>query len=478
MPESWGSIVAGTRLEKMVDSQFVMEWSHFITTGLRPGDGFLMARDRTAHKAANELFRRFLFTTEQDSLLLIDSDASFKPPILEDIRKLKDGWEYDIFQAFYTRRGWPPEAIWFKENALGESMQAYILGEGTEDTTMVGFHFTLIRRRVLEKIWRDQGEGKIDPDEFDWAWYPRHSSYVEDAAFCIDAKKYGFRIGSTSHIKTGHITRITTGWETYQQFLEISGQRARIDRFNESLELVSEFIDEDKELVRAKSLRGSANVRDGLEAYLFTLENGSESIGDLNANQAREFYGRSDSGYFYDLLAWNSTPFYDLTLEPLREVSGQSILVVGGGIGGEVEILKGRNGVVVFELPGTLRDFLEFRYKDDDSVQIYTEPEDLREIAAPPEEYKYDLIIAIDTIEHIHPDSLDGTLDKMLDLLKAKGSFYFRNNFEQADLYPMHYDNRDKYYAWIHKNDLELLARFDKTEAELFTRKGEESDAS
>jgi SAM-dependent methyltransferase len=401
--------------------------------------------------------------------LLIDSDADFGPEILEEFRTLTDGWEYDIFQAFYTRRGWPPEAIWFKEDALGNSMQAFVLGEGTEPTTMVGFHFTLIRREVIKRIWKEQGEGKIDPDEFDWAWYPRHSSYVEDAAFCKEAQKYGFRIGSTSVVKTGHNVRVTTGWETYLQFLEISGQLDRLDRYNEGIELVAEFLGEEPGMVRALSMRGSENIRKGLEGYLFGKE--IESFEDLSAEDLREFYGWESAGYFYDLLGWNSTPLYDLSLDPLRGIEGEIILVVGAGLGGEVEAAREKNAVVVFELPGKLREFLQWRYEEIDAVQVYTQPSDLREIIAPEEGLRYGVVVAVDTVEHFHPDDFEPTLDKMLELTKPGGLLYFRSNFGDPDLYPVHFDHSEAFEKWTEKNDLELYAGYEKSGVEIYRRR-------
>jgi hypothetical protein len=473
---SWGKIVVATRLEKQVDSQFVSAWSHLISKGLRPGDGFLISRDRVAHRSANAIFREFLEGTEGDSLLMVDSDAHFGPAILEELRTLKDGWEYDVFQAYYNRRGWPPEAIWFTENELGDYVQSFILGEGTQEVIMVGFHFTLIRREVLERIFEEEKDQVPDrPDLFEWAYYPRHADFVEDAAFCELVRKYGYRIGSTSKVKTGHITRIVSGWDTYQDYLEISGQLERIERFNTNLDLVSEFLGEDKELVRAKSLRGSENVREGVEAFLFSEE--KEKLEDLSADDTRRFYGEESAGYFYELIAWNSTALYDLSLDPLREIEGESILVVGGGLGGEAEAAREKNAVIIFELPGRLREFLDWRYKAIDEVQIYSQPEDLREIVAPPEKLRYGVVVAIDTVEHFHPEDFEGTLDKMLELTKPGGLLYFRNNFDEVDKYPIHFDHSDRFAEWIKKHDLELFAGYEKSGVEIYKKK-EDDDGS
>lgn len=480
MPKGWGSIVWAVRCEKVVDSQFFEEWSHLLwamaTEFGKPGDGFLIGRDRPAHKNANDIVRKFLFGTENDSLLLIDSDASFGPAIIEEMRNFKPGWEFDALQAFYTRRGWPPEAIWFTRNALGELAQNWVLREWTTEVAVVGTHFLLIRRHVFEKMLADR-DPEIPEDKFEWFYYPRHIDMSEDTAFSIEVgEKTNFRLGATTGVKVGHISRVTTGWDTYHDFLNKSGQRERILRFVENVKLVSEYLEEDEEITRAKANRGSANVRDGLEAYLFALEDPKDKITDLSAAEARSFYGEQSAGYIYELIAWNSTVLYDLTCDVLREFTGKSALVVGGGIGGEIDALRSQNAVFVFELPGTLRDFLLWRYQSVDNVKIYTEPADLREIQAPPDELKYDLSVAIDTVEHFHPDDFESTLDRMFELTKAEGYLFFRNNFEEFGKYPMHFDHAEAFEQWIKKNALDLDARFDKTGVEIYRKKEVLSD--
>jgi hypothetical protein len=464
MPKGWGSIVLGVRCNKLVDSQFFERWSHLLWTMAtelgRPGDGFIIARDRPAHKAANDLVRKFLFKTENDSLLMMDDDADFGIEIVEEMRNFKEGWEYDALQAFYTRRGWPPEAIWFTRDALGNMSQNWIVDEWTTEVASIGTHFLLVRRHVFEKLLAEREPG-IAEEDFEWFWYPRHENKSEDNAFSIEVgEKTSFRLGATTGVKVGHITRVTTGWETYHQFLEFSGQKKRLARFLENARLVGEFIDEDEEIVRAKANLGSANVREGLEAYIFAQDEPAEEIGELSAKETRRFYGEKESGYLYELIYWNSTVLYDQVCGVLGDLERKTVLVVGGGIGGEVEALRGKNAVVVFELPGALRDFLLWRYQSIDNVKIYTEPEDLREIMAPPEEMRYDSAVAIDTVEHFHPDDFESTLDRMLELVKEDGYLFFRNNFEQLETYPMHFDHAEEFENWIAKNDLELDAEF------------------
>ena len=443
----WGSICVATRLEKMVESQFVWDWSHLITTGLRPGDSFIIVKDRVAHWAANEAVRGFL-KSDNDTLCFLDSDASVGPGFVESLRVLEAGFEYDIFQAFYVRRGWPPEAIWFKESALGDLMQCLVYkDDNTEETALVGLHCVLIRREVFETVLND------NPDEnyqtFDWFWYPRHKFISEDSAFSGEArKKYGFKIGSTTAVKAGHISRVVTGWETYQEQIRLSGTWEKWEEYYNLVELIADFTGQDPDTVIANAVRGTEGT---YKAF--------EKAAPRTPEEYREFYGAEDNGYLYDLLAWNTSPFYHQIIEPLKAINEQKVIVMGGGLGSEVEVLKDRNKVDVYELPGVLRDFMLKRFYKQPSVYIWDDADNghlgpmIDKILGVGLEY--DLLVAVDVVEHIHPDEFEETLDKWLQLLKPGGAFYLHNNFGQQDSMPMHFDHDERFKDWLKKNKIE-----------------------
>ena len=454
MPKGWGRIAIGTRLEKMVDSQFVKVWSRLISNGLRKGDGYIMKSDMPAHKAANELVRTFL-KMNCDTLFMLDSDADVGQNFLNEFRDLEAGWGYDALQAFYTRRGWPPEAIWFKRASAGQLMQCFVFDDNfTTDVAIIGAHSVLIRREVFEKLL-----GGEDPDRFEWFFYPRHNTTSEDAAFSEEAVAAGFRLGATTAVKAGHITRVTTGWETYHEFLEISGQRDRVIHYRKLLELVSDFTGETLDDVESKVMRGSANV--------------SEMWGKrapATAPSVREFYGADDNGYLYDLVAWNSSPYYDQITEPLKHASGKRVLVVGAGLGTEPAMLAGNNSVDVFDLPGVLRRFCEWRSSRLNGQGWQMLSGDTLGQALGGADGRYNLIVMLDVVEHIHPDDFDATMDAAYRALAPTGAFYLHNNFKQQDIYPMHFDHSKLFASWMERNG--LVSRPNPTGTELIVRRG------
>jgi len=430
MAKDWGKILLSTRLEKQVSPKFFQTWTSLVQHGLRIGDGAYSVAGKVAHKAQNDVVRAFL-KTECDTLLTLDSDAVVTPDFIEQFRTYEPGYEYDILQAFYPRRGWPPRAIWMKKNALGQMTEYFVTEpDRIEDVDIVGTHACLFRREVFEQMLGDN-----DPETYDWFYYPRHSGTSEDSAFSIDAKEAGFRLGATAAIRAAHLFEGITDWNAYQEYIDITGRRPLLKRWDELCELVGQFTGDSGDMVSAKAINQSKQPS---ELW--------REIQPQTADEAHTFYGREDNGYLYNLIQWNCGPLYAKITEPLRALSGLRVLVIGGGLGTEASLLADRNRVDVYDLPGVLRDFCRFRLGD--TVTILDG--DLADAPGP-----YDVIVAIDTIEHVHPDEIEGFLTTVEGLLTEHGALYAHNNFGQQDIFPMHFDHSDVFNAWLKRAGME-----------------------
>ena len=217
----WGKVFIASRREKHTMSEFTEHFDLMLATGIRRGDSYSICSGRPAHWSANELVERFL-QSACDSILFVDSDAQIDGSTLSQLRDLEEGWGYDILSAFYVRRGWPPEAIWMQRMPDGNYRNVAVLQEVTMPVDAVGLHFCLIRRKVFETL--------PGPD---WFYYPRRTQAdehrkSEDVAFCEDAIAAGFKIGSTSVVKTGHYSTIPTGYESHHEWLKVNNL---IDKF-------------------------------------------------------------------------------------------------------------------------------------------------------------------------------------------------------------------------------------------------------
>jgi 2-polyprenyl-3-methyl-5-hydroxy-6-metoxy-1,4-benzoquinol methylase len=432
--KGWGKIMLGVRLEKMVEACFFRGWTQIVTADLRPGDHWEMTEGMVPTSAANTLVRTLL-KSDCESLLMIDSDGDFPEHLVTEMRELESGKEFDCLQAFYTRRGWPPEAIWFQRDKFGTLHNCILLGETTEPVALIGTHCVLIRRKVFETLL-----GKDDPETHDWFFYPRGKRMTEDTAFSQEAYEAGFKLGATTAIKTNHVAHLSVGWDAYQEYLHTSGQVEQLERFDELTQLMVKFTGESKENIVHKMTKGNVNVKDAWEK-----ENPTGAV------EVRKFYG--DKSYLYDLLNWNCSLNYIGITRPLYNYSGKKVLVVGAGLGTEAKILSMANDVDVYELPGVLRDFCHSRLNG--SVQYLegkTFPEAIFTSEIP--EFGYDLVVAIDTIEHIHPDEFVETMDAIGMVIRPGGELYAHNNFGEQEKYPMHFDNEKVFTDWAAKSGL------------------------
>lgn len=437
---SWGRVMVGTRLEKQVTARFVENWSHLLMTGLRPGDGATVVRGMVAHKAANELVRHLL-ASDADSILFLDSDAQFTPDIVRQMCAYEPGQQYDVLQAWYPRRGWPPRAIWMRRNALGDMMEYFTTDPDMhEPVDLCGLHACLVRRQVYEAML-----GDADPAQHEWYYYPRHKNDSEDGAFSADALAAGFKLGATTHVKTGHISEIVTDWTSYMQYLHYSGRLPLIERYRVLAEQVADFTGESAEVVVAKAARASQNVREVWQQQQPCLP-----------AEVRAFYGDHENGYLYDLLEWNCSPMYQQLLNAIAQWQRSDCLVIGAGLGLEAEVLASLgNRVDVFDLPGILRTFAEKRLAQLGHDVHFWQQHTLPEV---PGSARYDLVVALDVLEHVHPDELQRTLDAIDRLLRPGGALYAHNNWGQQDIYPMHYDHSAPFSEWARQAGLAQVA--------------------
>ena len=220
-----------------------------------------------------------------------------------------------------------------EKNVLGVMTDVWVYDDdGISDVDVVGTHACLFRRDMLLKMLGDN-----DPKEYEWFYYPRNREMSEDVAFSLDAKEMGFKLGATTHVKTGHLASLNVTWDSYHDYLHASGKATLIQRYQNLASEIAGFTGEDPDLVVAKSIEASRNVK---EPWLEKMPK--------TADEVRAFYGASDNGYLYELLHWNCQPLYQRIIDPLAEHKKKKVLVIGSGLGVEAELLAQANGVCVF----------------------------------------------------------------------------------------------------------------------------------
>jgi 2-polyprenyl-3-methyl-5-hydroxy-6-metoxy-1,4-benzoquinol methylase len=202
---------------------------------------------------------------------------------------------------------------------------------------------------------------------------------------------------------------------------------------DEYVEDVMAFTRTTREQVRERMKLGSGPLKDEWNAW--------EKQGPMTAARIAAFY-KQTKNYIYELGEWHlfvpGKRESDLALvEDLRGKRPKNILDFGGGVG-LIAILLARAGldVTLADLDGTSLDFAAFRAKRHD-VKLKIWRSDVE--PAPPDK-KYDVILALDVLEHLPKDVLRSVVDKLVALKHAKTEIVMSAPFGRTAVHPMHMD--------------------------------------
>lgn len=215
----WGTIAAGTRLNH-IEPGFFVSWTTLVGGGLRQGDNVIKpAHDLPAHKAANQLARRFL-QSDNDTLLMIDDDMVFEQDAVERLRSNEANWSYDVVMAFCTTRGIPPQPVILQvmdeqpelpKSLEGEQFKRVLDFEDGEVIPVgtTGLAFTLIRRRVFEAMVSEHGL------EYTYFFTYGQGQETDDIPFCREARRLGFKLAIDTSVKIRHVAKVALGFEQF-----------------------------------------------------------------------------------------------------------------------------------------------------------------------------------------------------------------------------------------------------------------------
>lgn len=220
----WGKIAVGVRISKHPEPWFFASWTMLLTGGLRTNDIVLEPQSyMPAHWASDMLAKAFL-RTKADTLLLIDDDMAFGPASLHELRQNKANQEYDVVQAFATRRTWPPTPVVYvsmrqppKPMTLrGEwfNIDTSIRAGEIREVAAVGLAFTMIRRHVLEAMIHP----KYGP-EYTFFFYYGPGRESDDIPFSRNARQLGFRLAVDASVQIGHIGATTYDYNSFIQWM-------------------------------------------------------------------------------------------------------------------------------------------------------------------------------------------------------------------------------------------------------------------
>lgn len=187
-----------------------------------------------------------------------------------------------------------------------------------------------------------------------------------------------------------------------------------------------------------------AQVRDRMKLGSEPLKqewNKWEAEGAMTEARITAFY-KQTTNYIYELAEWHlNVPgkrASDVQLVAnLKEAGVKNVLDFGGGVG-MVAFPISRAGidVTLADLESTSLEFAASRAKrHGDKLKFWKS-----DIEPMPPDAKYDVILALDVLEHLPKDVLKASVDKLIKLKHAKTMIVLSAPFGKTAVHPMHLD--------------------------------------
>ena len=136
-----------------------------------------------------------------DYILWLDSDMTFPPDVLERMMKVLDEHEeIDVLSGLYFRRAAPFTPVAFDVLETDEKGELKFenmddVPDGLREVAGCGFGCVLMKTDCLFDIAGQEGP----------VWFSPLANVGEDCAFCMRARKYGYKIYIDPSIEFGHM---------------------------------------------------------------------------------------------------------------------------------------------------------------------------------------------------------------------------------------------------------------------------------
>jgi 2-polyprenyl-3-methyl-5-hydroxy-6-metoxy-1,4-benzoquinol methylase len=166
-----------------------------------------------------------------------------------------------------------------------------------------------------------------------------------------------------------------------------------------------------------------------------------EKQGPMTEERMKAFY-KQTTNYIYDLGRWHlwvpEKRASDVRLvEDMKALGANSILDFGGGVGFNALMLADAGfDVTLADLESASLDFAQFRAQRR-GVKLAIWKTDIEPM---PRHAKYDVILALDVLEHLPRDALEETVGKLVKLKHARTRVVISAPFGRTASHPMHLD--------------------------------------
>jgi 2-polyprenyl-3-methyl-5-hydroxy-6-metoxy-1,4-benzoquinol methylase len=196
---------------------------------------------------------------------------------------------------------------------------------------------------------------------------------------------------------------------------------------------VMAFTNTTHDQVRTRMQRGSVPLKEEWEAW--------EKQGPMTDERMKAFY-KQTTNYMYELAEWHlwvpgKRESDEQIVKDIKALAPKNVLDFGGGVGLN-SLMIAREGIEVTlaDLDSTSLTFAQFRAKRHD-IPLKIWKTDLE--AAPPDK-KYDVILALDVLEHLPREVMRDLVDKLVKVKHPKTKVIMSAPFGRTSVHPMHLD--------------------------------------
>lgn len=428
------------------------------------GAGYFQSEGHRVDRNRDKIVSEFdVLEAKPEWLVMLDSDMEHPGKLPERLTK----WERPIVGGLYFHRGHTHDPFVFKETGKFKDDDPY----GRENIPLwTPMRDEVYRFLTLHDLPMLDGALSIDDcvsdpllecDAVATGAICIHRSVIdrmkkpifeyrdggtsEDLQFCYEAKREGIPVFCDLSTISGHYNWVPMGQAQFRMLYE--GRGVNLTTYNKKhiCEWMAKYMDIPFEDAVEKIEKGNAHM-----------------VGDYwNIKQPKTpeeilaFYKDDWTGYLYliELAHWNFTTAFETLRKPLVKFRAGNVLEIGAGIGSvAMQMAIQQNDVVASEINPFLRGFIEYRWADmrenlsTAHGDIYIVDEEEWKKA---EDEQFGLVVALDTFEHMEAEYLRNFLKDLSRVMPIGGTLFYHNNFQQQNIYPMHFDHSNEWETWL-----------------------------
>lgn len=408
-----------TPMEEFIPSKFVIRLLEFINRNRERYILFISQNTNSpVDKARNELVH-YALVNGADLIFFIDADNLFTDTAIDRLFKVMIEEKADLVTGIYFQKGKPYNPL-LREYKHG----GYFTIENPPLGKIIkidgcGMGHVLIKAEVFKKL-------KYPWFKFSYEkWGEKDIQLSEDLYFCREMMRAGMKMVCDTGMISPHIGATVDGQE-YRSFAPI--RQSLKDELEELMVDLGNFTKKPREELVHKLMLGQRLMREEWNAKNLK-----------NYEEIKKFYKETEN-YLYDQSHYHFTECRQHDLEKTVKIvllKPKNVLDFGTGIG-QLPLMLARKGinVTLADLKSKTLDFAKYRFTTH-KLNFKTWETDIEDM---PPDKKYDVILALDVLEHLPRNILKVYVEKLIKLKHKNTKVITALVYGRTLEHPMHED--------------------------------------